>query len=145
MNNHQTRAEEDLRVIRSLMERATVYRAISAPTAFVAGLLSTLAAGAIYWQNQSRPFARHVITGREFVGIWSAILVAAFAVNTFFIWREARKSGRPFISAGMKLALRAITPCLLVPAAFTAWFFTTGYLGATELDLVVAWVVFYGL
>ena len=33
-------AEEDLRVIRTLMERATIYRAISAPTALVAGLLS---------------------------------------------------------------------------------------------------------
>ena len=145
MNNQQARAEEDLRVIRSLMERAAVYRAISAPTALVAGLVSTLSAGAIYWQNQSRPFAQHVITGREFVAIWSAVLVVAFAANTFFIWREARKNGRPFISAGMKLALRAIIPCLLVPGAFTAWFFTTGYLGATELDLVVAWVVFYGL
>ena len=41
------KAEEDLRVIRSLMERATVYRAISAPTALVAGLLSIFAAVAI--------------------------------------------------------------------------------------------------
>ena len=34
---HQSeRAEEDLRVIRTLMERATIYRAISAPTALAA-------------------------------------------------------------------------------------------------------------
>lgn len=144
-NDQQARAEEDLRVIRSLMERATVYRAISAPTAFVAGLLSILAAIAIYWNDQSRALVGYVIGGREFVAIWAAVLVVAFAANTFFIWREARKTGRPFVSAGMRLALRAIAPCLLVPAAFTAWFFTTGYLGATELDLVVAWVVFYGL
>ena len=37
--NERTRAEEHLRVIRSLMERATIYRAISAPTALVGGLL----------------------------------------------------------------------------------------------------------
>ena len=42
MNNERSKAEEDLRVIRSLMERATVYRAISAPAALVAGLLSIL-------------------------------------------------------------------------------------------------------
>ena len=39
----------------------------------------------------------------------------------------------------------AITPNLLIPAAFTLWFFQTGYLGARELDLVAVWVAFYGL
>ena len=38
--NEQSRAEEDLRVIRTLMERAATYRAISAPTALVGGILS---------------------------------------------------------------------------------------------------------
>jgi hypothetical protein len=45
----------------------------------------------------------------------------------------------------MKLALRAIAPNLLIPAAFTLWFFQTGYLGAQELQLVTVWVAFYGL
>ena len=43
----------DLRVIRSLMERATVYRAISAPAALVAGFLSIFAAAAIYLNDQA--------------------------------------------------------------------------------------------
>ena len=38
--NEQERAEEHLRTIRRLMERGTIYRAISAPTALVGGLLS---------------------------------------------------------------------------------------------------------
>jgi hypothetical protein len=37
--NDRARAEEDLRVIRTFMERATTYRAISAPTAMVGGIL----------------------------------------------------------------------------------------------------------
>jgi hypothetical protein len=45
----------------------------------------------------------------------------------------------------MKLALRAIAPNLLIPLAFTIWFFKRGYLGGQELELVVIWVVFYGL
>ena len=45
----------------------------------------------------------------------------------------------------MRLALRAIGPNLLIPAAFTLWFFQTGYLGAQELELVTVWVAFYGL
>jgi hypothetical protein len=140
-----SRAEEDLRVIRSLMERATIYRAISAPTALVAGSLSILTAAAAYYNNEVDLIFGRVIRGRQFAKIWIAVLIIALAANTFFVWREARRNGRPFISSGMRLALRAIAPCLLIPAAFTAWFYSTGYLGGAELDLVVVWIVSYGL
>jgi hypothetical protein len=136
MNNERSKAEEDLRVIRSLMERATVYRAISAPAALVAGLLSIFAAGAIY---------RRPVHGRVFAAVWLIVLALAVVTNAFFIWREARNDGRPFISSGMKLALRAITPNLLIAAAVTVWFFTTGYKGAAEQELVAVWIAFYGL
>jgi hypothetical protein len=136
MDQERSKAEEDLRVIRSLMERATVYRAISAPAALVAGLLSIFAAGAIY---------RRPVHGRVFAALWLIVLALAVVTNAFFIWREARNDGRPFISSGMKLALRAITPNLLIPAAVTVWFFTTGYKRAAEQELVVTWIAFYGL
>ena len=42
--NEPARAEAHLRVIRSLMERATVYRAISTPTALVGCVLALGAA-----------------------------------------------------------------------------------------------------
>jgi hypothetical protein len=145
VNHERTKAEEDLRIIRSLMERATVYRAISAPSAVVAGFFSLLAAGGIYWNNQYNTASGTIIGGRQFVLIWIAVLAVALAANIFFIWREARNNGRPFVSSGMKLALKAIGPYLLIPTAFTAWFFSTGYLGGTELKLVVVWVLFYGL
>jgi hypothetical protein len=143
--DEQSRAEEDLRIIRTLMERATVYRAISAPTALVAAVLSLVTAAAIYWNNEVSPVFSRVIRDRQFAEIWIVVLVAAVAANTFFIWQEARRTARPFVSPGMKLALRAIVPCLLIPAAFTAWFVSTGYLGGVELDLVVVWIVSYGL
>jgi hypothetical protein len=145
VNDKHANAEEDLRVIRSLMERATVYRAISAPSAIIAGLLSILAAGAIYWNNQYNTASGTIIGGRPFVLIWIAVLALALLANLFFLWREARNTGRPFVSSGMKLALKAIGPYLLIPTAFTAWFLSTGYLGGAELELVVVWVLFYGL
>jgi len=135
MNNERSKAEEDLHVIRSLMERATVYRAISAPAALAAGLLSIFASGAIY---------RRPVHGRVFATAWLIVLVFAVVTNAFFIWREARNDGRPFLSSAMRLALRAIAPNL-IPAAVTVWFFTTGYKGAAEQELVVAWIAFYGL
>jgi len=143
MDQERSKAEADLRVIRSLMERATVYRAISAPAALVAGFLSIFAAAAIYLNNQgsmNRP-----VHGRAFAVIWLIVLIFAVATNAFFIWREAKKDGRPFISSGMKLSLRAIAPNLLIPAAVTVWFLAAGHKGATELELVTAWIVFYGL
>ena len=138
-------AEEDLRIIRTLMERATTYRAISAPSALVAGLLSTLAAGAVYYNNEVKLVLGRTVGPREFAVIWIAVLIVAALANAFFVWREAKAGGRPFISSGMKLTLRAISPNLLIPAAFTLWFFETGYLGARELELVTMWVAFYGL
>jgi hypothetical protein len=143
--NERSRAEEDLRVIRTLMERATVYRAISAPAALVAGLLSILSAVMIYLNNDIQLIFGRPIGSREFAAIWIDVLVLALLANTFFVWREARNSGRPFISSGMKLAIRAIAPNLLIPLVFTVWFFKRGFLGGQDLELVVVWVVFYGL
>lgn len=141
----QARAEEDLRVIRTLMERATIYRAISAPTALIAAVLSIATAAVIYWNNEGELVFNHVIRDRQFAEIWLSVLAMTLAGNTFFIWREARRTNRPFVSPAMKLALRAILPCILVPAAFTSWFLSTGYLGGVELELVVIWIVSYGL
>jgi len=145
MMSDRSRAEEDLRVIRTLMERATIYRAISAPTALVGGVLSILSAVFIHLSNQSQSLIGRPIRPREFVFIWIDVLILTVVMNALFVWREARSSGRPFISPGMKLALRAIAPNLIVPAIFTLWFLKIGFLGAVELELVVIWVVFYGL
>jgi hypothetical protein len=135
-------AEEDLRVIRTLMERAATYRAISAPTALIGGVLSLLSAVFI---AESDSLLGRTIRPREFAIIWIAVLALTVIANAFFVWREAKNSARPFISSGMKLALRAIAPNLIVPAIFTIWFLKIGYLGGLELELVAVWVVFYGL
>src|ERR1700731_3593188 len=143
--NDRAPAEETLRVIRKLMERATVYRAVAAPSALVAAVLSLLAAGSVYFNNEIKLFLGRTVRPREFALLWIGVLVLAAVANAFFLWREAQRDGRPFFSSGMKLALRAIAPNLLIPAAFTLWFFQTGYLGAQELQLVTVWVAFYGL
>src|SRR3712207_1992793 len=107
--DERARAEEHLRVIRSLMERVTVYRAISAPTALVGGLSSLTVAGWMLWRGG---FFHNAIlrsfTSREFILAWSGPLLLTAAANTFFIWREARRDARPFLSTGLRLALRAL-------------------------------------
>lgn len=143
--NERTRAEEHLRVIRTLMERATIYRAISAPTALLGGLLAFCAAAAILWLARSGAAATpKLLHPRLFAGTWLCILLVVLTANTFFMWREARKDGRSLISPGARLALRAIAPCLLIPAATTIWFWHHGGL-VDELLLVAVWIASYGL
>ena len=145
MVTDRTEAEENLRVIRQLMERVTVYRAVAAPTALVAGILSLLAAGAVYFNNEVKPLLGRTVGPREFAFLWIGVLIVAAAANSYFLWCEAQRDGRPFFSSGMRLALQAIAPNLLIPMAITIWFFRNGYLGAQELQLVTVWVAFYGL
>lgn len=145
MNYQRSKAEEDLPIIRSLMERSTIYRAISAPTALIAGLLSIFAASVIFLNNETSLNAGFEITAREFPFVWLVVLLISLAANAFLIRREALRTGRPFISPATKLALRAIAPCLLIPLSITVWFLQTGYLGNQELFLVTVWTGFYGL
>ena len=126
------------------MERATIYRAISAPTALVGGVTALLASAWIWW----RPGASETVTADlitiEFVCAWSAALVVTVAANTLFLWRGAVRGGRPFWSAGLRLAVRSILPSVVVAAAVTsATLLATNI--AVPAVLSVAWIFFYGL
>lgn len=142
--SERTPAEEHLRVIRSLMERATIYRAISAPTALVGGLLALAATGGICFFDRSHANGNSLHGGRAFAFIWLVVLALVLAANALFVRREAHKEGRPFFSSGARLALRAIAPCLVIPSVTTIWFFRD----ANPIDrevLVIIWIAFYGL
>ena len=133
-------AEEHLHAIRQLMERATIYRAISAPTALVGGLLSVATAGAmLIWQ--SRDDVRNVNAVTFFLA-WTLVFIATLTANSLFIWRDATRRGEPAISAAMKLALRSVAPGLFAGGAISAILtLTTGQ----PLLPTLMWLVFYGL
>jgi hypothetical protein len=149
MTSEKERAEEHLRVIRTLMERATVYRAVSAPTALCGGCVAIVLTAFIqlrehHWAEHAPEVMRHIST-RGFAALWLVALALVLNVNAYFVQREAKRDGRPFISPAMKLALRSILPCLALPIAITIWFFYDGYEFDNELLLVRAWIGFYGL
>jgi hypothetical protein len=144
MNDNST-AEQNLGAIRGLIERGQIYRAVSARTALIGGVLSILTAGAIYLNDEVTRILHRPVRPRELAFAWLGVLFLTVIVSVLFLWRAARHSGGVVNSRRMKLALRTIAPYLLIPAAFTGWFLTTGYLGAAELDLVVVWIAFYGL
>ncbi len=49
-----------------------------------------------------------------FLETWLIILGIASALNVFLLAKEAKRRSQPFISAGMRMALRAFLPPLLV-------------------------------
>jgi hypothetical protein len=127
-------AEEHLRVIRSLMERATIYRAIAAPSALIGGALAVIVGGALYVAT-----SRVVLSPVVESCIWLVVFVLTAAANTFFLWRDARRRGDVFVSAGMKVALKAILPSLLVATILTG----AGLEASDVLSLI--WCICYGL
>src|SRR5438270_10750829 len=102
-------AEEHLRIIRSLMERATIYRAISAPTALVGGLCSVLFGAWLYFRWRPLPAGREEAEfGRIFVAGWLGVLAVTALANALFIRNSARRRNEPFLSSGMRKALWAL-------------------------------------
>lgn len=149
MDDERLRAEEHLRVIRSLMERATVYRAISAPTALVGGLTAVVTSLWLGWNATASADADQYSAGfspGEFIPVWLLALALTVAANTFFIWREARRDQRPFLSPGLRLALRSIMPSIFVAAVVSLVIWRDPVQRSEDtFVLVLTWIGFYGL
>lgn len=137
----QQDALEHLRVIRSLMEKAHIYRAISAPAAFVGGLLAVGCAAIPAWEMWSSKGLSD-FTKDTFLWQWLGILVVTGALNVFLLAREAARRGQPLVSDGMRMALRAILPPLLVGGVLGSGLIV--YL-QSHVMAVLLWVLCYGL
>jgi len=131
----RSEAEENLRTIRSLMERSTIYRAISAPTALVGGVLSVVACATYHYVSTD------VVS--VFLGFWLGTLVLTAAANTWFIWKGAKARSEPFISSGMKLAIISLLPSMLCAGFFTFYVLITDSMSAYILPTF--WMICYGL
>lgn len=123
-------AAGQLQTIRLLMERATVYRAISLPAALLGGLLALPAA----WLASSGG-------GSRFLLVWFTALGVTGSFNAWQLARQAKRENRPFLSSGLRLALRALAPPLLAGGIVGGQFALQGH----ELPCAATWVLCYGL
>jgi hypothetical protein len=114
------------------MERATVYRAISGPTALFAGVLA-IGAGIWFRSNMS-----------NFVLSWYGVLFCVVCFNTWMVIAKARREKRELFSPGLKMALISISPALLV-GGILALFGVNEYQPRYAYFLVWMWMVCYGL
>ena len=138
MTESEKEAADHLRTIRALMERATVYQAISAPTALAAGITTLVLCYVLAGMERTQ---RPGTIG--FTGLWLAVLLIMTALNFWLLYRSARRRGEAFASSGMKMALQAIAPPL--GAGFALGFLTAAYRPAGYADIVSYWILFYGL
>ncbi len=134
-------ALENLRIIRSLMEKAHIYRAVSAPAALAGGVMA-LAASA--W-----PVRHALVTNGEglwsdtaFLAVWLGILLVASVLNVVLLRQEAAHRGQPFISKDMRMAVRALAPPLLVGGCVGMGLII--FLHNLTLAAVI-WILCYGL
>jgi hypothetical protein len=128
-------ASSQLRVIRSLMERATIYRSLSAPTACVGGLLSLFGFAVAYYAKHHE---HRQLSPSEFLVVWMIILVLTCLTNALFLWREAQRRSTPFFSAGMKCAMRSVVPPFISAGILTLLF-------VDPMTRAACWILFYGL
>jgi len=133
------RAEQHLRTIRRLMERGTIYRAISAPTALVGGLLS-VGASTLLFTDDALDLGHY-----RYAVCWLVVLLLTATANTWFIVSGANQRNEPVFSASMKTALAALAPPFLVAAAFTAAAVAVGDHVFEGISLPIIWTLFYGL
>ncbi len=148
---HTERAAQHLEVIRTLMERSTLYRRALAPVMGLAGVLgATAAAAGCWWAPVLGGGA-----GREawFVGYWLGLAVLGLGAALFLVRRQAIRAGEPFWSLPTRRVVRAALPAggsglVLGGLAFAVLLVRGEAVGPWRelvmLDLPLAWAVLYG-
>lgn len=139
------KAADHLKVIRSLMERATVYRTISWPTALFGGTLAVILSALLFFREQAAISGaegeERLISERAWVLCWIVALVVTSSFNVFLVARKSKREKRLFFSPGLKMALRAFVPPMLAGGVVGTGLTLSG----TAAMGASIWVICYGL
>ena len=132
-------AEENLIVIRTLMERSAVYRRALAPVMGLVGATG-IAAGAA-------GAALDFKTSRLFAVYWAAVALVCLTEAFLLIRRQAIKELEPFWSPPARRVAQAAAPAFLMGLAAGIVFFILDIVpeGGVVLLLVPIWMILYGL
>ncbi|MDZ4743333.1 MAG: hypothetical protein SGI98_07945 [Verrucomicrobiota bacterium] len=136
--NQEQWAQEQLITIRSLMERASLYRAISSPTALFAGAL-TLVGSYLFNHGFSSLIPESPLS---FYLFWFCLFLVISVFNIIYLGCENRRLGTPLLSRGMRSAVTDFLPSMLTGGILS---FLAAYEGFEPMTMVFLWCVFYGL
>ena len=145
----QNWAAENLQVIRTLMERAALYRRALAPIMTYVGLIGLAAALA--------GIVLQIGSASAFIGYWLCVAPVALAVVLLLSRRQALKSHEPFWSPPARRVARAMLPSLTAGLLIGLWFLVlsmkkpvpTPAIGMADdrvelVALAALWAIFYG-
>jgi len=133
------KALEQLETIRSLLERATAYRVICAPSAIMGGtaaLMLGLVQAWLYQGQGSSPFQPV-----DFVCSWLVVLALAGGSNILMLLRDSKRRGEVAPSPRMRMALNAVLPPFVVTGVLGLAIF---HLTGDPFGCVTTWVIGYG-
>lgn len=135
--DHSDWASENLQVIRTLMERSTVYRRALAPIMLVAGLLGLGAAIVTCFVKLE--------SNREFSLYWMSVGVLAVLASLLLVRRQALKEAEEFWSLPTRRVIQAVfPPFLLGLLAGLLYAISPGTLPESAWLLAILWLAFYG-
>jgi hypothetical protein len=126
------RAEENLELIRTLMERATRYEYLSARAGMLAGGATLLGSLSFLWLHPTDPLA--------FGLVWTAVLAVSLAGTLLENMRELRAAGEPPWSRPFREVCRSLAPAMFAAVVLTVDFFMHG----RHLELPGLWMLCYG-
>ena len=129
-------AEENLNTIRTLMERASVYRLALAPVAMAVGLMGLVAAGG------AQAWGR---TGAEdFAAYWMAVAGAGLGLALLMMRRQAMKAGEAFWSRPTRQVAQALAPMFVVGLSLGVLELVSVAQDRDSIRLIGLWMVLYG-
>lgn len=125
-------AEQNLQLIRTLMERSTIYRRALAPIMLSAGVSAVLASLFGYWFGSKIPF----------IGFWMAVCGLVVLGAILHTRRQAMRDKEPFWSPPTRRVAQAFLPAMVVGAVPTV----AAWLMKIDLaqELVPFWAMLYG-
>ena len=108
---NEAAAQEHLQTIRTLMERAALYRRGLAPMMLVAGVLG-LAAAALGWLVP-------LVTPTGFLGLWLVTAFVVLVASFLLVRRQALNASEPFWTPPTRRVVLAALPAALVGVVVT--------------------------
>lgn len=131
-------AAEHLQVIRTLMERAAVYRRALAPIMLSVGATGCVAGGIGFLTGIARG-------NRSFVILWMATAIVAIAISYLLVRRQALKEEEPFWSPPTRRVTQALVPGFLAGGMAGILLLMGGdALPPVAWLLAIAWILAYG-
>ena len=128
-------ASDHLQVIRTLMERAALYRRALAPIMLVSGAIGLAAATA--------GRLAHFNTLREFIVFWTAVATLSLVTALVLTRRQALKEAEPFWSLPTQRVASGLFPCFLTGLGLGAVALVHPHLIPPWL-VVTLWILNYG-